>query len=395
MPNQLDGTGLQIKTLIEIVSDITAGLQSIFGTDINLDSNSPDGQWLNIVAQAAIDNLELLQQTYASFDPDQAVGVQLDQRFAINGVPRQAGTFTMTPADITVSGALTLPGLDSQLLIDSPTGTIYTISDDAGNQYYLAATTVFSGAGTVSCAFRAANRGAVLTTLNTIQNQVTVTQGVTTVNNSAVATSIGVDEESDIQYKIRRANMFNLAATGPADAIEAAILAIPGVTDAVVMENDTNAPVGGVPANSIWAIVENGVAAQIGQVIYAKKVPGCGQKGSSSYVVTRPNGSTFTAKWDTPLYTPLKIRFAIEPSNGTDSFDTGLIATQLAAALTYKLNQSANIGQIIQAMFTVAPNGYLTAVGVSVNGTDWYDTLSPSDYQHKFTVSSTNITVTT
>ena len=48
MPNQLDGTGLQVKTQLELLTYLTTGFQSIYGDDINLDSDTPDGQLLFI-----------------------------------------------------------------------------------------------------------------------------------------------------------------------------------------------------------------------------------------------------------------------------------------------------------------------------------------------------------
>ena len=82
--------------MLPVVSSETAALKSIYGADINTDPSTPDGQVINIRAQAAVDNLDLLAQINAMFDPDQAIGVLLDQRCAINGVKRKGGTFTLT-----------------------------------------------------------------------------------------------------------------------------------------------------------------------------------------------------------------------------------------------------------------------------------------------------------
>lgn len=394
MPNQLDGSGLQIKTVAEIKSTIISGLQSIYGADINMDSNTPDGQLVGIFSQAAIDNLELLEQVYNSFSVDNAFGVLLDQRVSLNGLSRKPGTFTFTLVDVVVDRALTLVGLDGQVDVDVPTGDIYTVMDDAGNKFYLETTEVISGAGTSSLSFRAANRGAVLTTANTIDNQVTVTLGVVSVNNPTTATSVGTDEESDVALKIRHAASFNLAATGPSDAIAAAVLSVTDVTDAVVVENDTGGEVGGTDAHSIWTIVEGGSDADIGQAIYSKKVPGCGQRGDTSVTIARPDGTSFIAKFDRPILENLHIRFTIAPAVVGVSFDTDAIKTALAAALSYRLLQSATMGQIVLAMLAIAPQGMLETVGVSSNGTDWYDIIAPTSNQHKFVADASRITVT-
>jgi hypothetical protein len=392
MPSQLDGTGLQIKTLDEIKNALIYGLQSIYGQDINVASNTPDGQNIGIFAQAALDNLELLQQVYNAFGIDFAYGILLDRLVALNGLSRAQGTYTFTDIVVVVDRALTLEGLDAD--VGSADGTGFTVEDDAGVQFILAETEVIAASGSYTLSFRAKDIGAVQTSPNTITNQVTVTLGVTSVNNPSVATSVGQDEETDAALKVRHSKMFNLASTGPADAMEAAILALPTVTDAIVVENDTSGTVGGVPARSIWPIVEGGVDSDIAQAIYAKKIPGCGQKGATEISITRPNGMVFTAKFDRPLSENLHIEFTIIPRTPGVTFDTDAIKTALASALTYTLRQSASIGDVIGAMLTLYPNGVLTDVGVSANGTDWYDNLDPTDAQHKFSVAASRITVT-
>ena len=83
MPNVIDSTGLTIQTYDEIVAEILngtsdfPGFYAIYGADINVDPNSPDGQMVGIFAQGKLDVLEFLQQIFNSFDPDKAVGVAL------------------------------------------------------------------------------------------------------------------------------------------------------------------------------------------------------------------------------------------------------------------------------------------------------------------------------
>lgn len=67
MPNQIDSNGLQIKTLDEIVGAIVTALQIIYGVDINVSQNSPDGQLIGIFAQVVVDQLELLVDIFNTF----------------------------------------------------------------------------------------------------------------------------------------------------------------------------------------------------------------------------------------------------------------------------------------------------------------------------------------
>lgn len=392
MPNQIDSNGLQIKTLDEIVGAIVTALQIIYGVDINVSQNSPDGQLIGIFAQVVVDQLELLVDIFNTFGIQSSYGEILDQRVALNGLARKQGTFTIQDVDVTVDRAITLPGLDAD--INNPDGTGFTVADEAGNQFILAATQVIVAPGTFTFSFRAKIIGAVETTPNTITNQITVTLGVTAVNNPSPATSVGENEETDAQLKIRHDQSFNLAATGPADAIEAAIRAIPLVTDAFVPENDTSSDADGVPAHGIWVIAENGADLDIGKAIYAKKIPGCAMRGAVSVTVDRPNGTTFIAKFDRPILEDLYIKLTIIPRVAGVTFDTTLLKTQLAAALSYRLNQTATIGEVIVAMLQLAPLGICTTLGVSDDGVTYVDVLDPTDFQHKFVTDPARIDIT-
>jgi len=82
MPNnQIDSFGIQVQTLAEIINDVTngtptvPGFKQIYGDDISVESNTPDGQMINIFALSKADILDLIVQDFNSKDPDQAIGV--------------------------------------------------------------------------------------------------------------------------------------------------------------------------------------------------------------------------------------------------------------------------------------------------------------------------------
>ena len=158
MPDTFDATGLTVMTATEITTALVTGLQGIYGADIQTDQNSPDGQFIGIVTQMAVDIRELLVSINNGFDPDQAIGAILDQRVTLNNIKRYGGTYTLQPIDVTVSKTVTLAGLDANAA--SPTGTGYTIQDENGNEFILLDTTTLT-AGTTSLSFRAAQLGAI------------------------------------------------------------------------------------------------------------------------------------------------------------------------------------------------------------------------------------------
>ena len=319
MSDILDSNGLQTKSLSVLRAELVAAFKEIYGDDINVDQNTPDGQLIDILSQVGIDLREILAQVNAGFDPDQASGRVLDQRVGINGITRNAGTYTFQNIEITTDRALNLIGLDSEaneLNPDVP--GLYAVKDDAGTIYYLLSSISVVAAGTYSLNFRAAEIGQIEVSLNTITTAETVIAGVTNINNPDPVNSTGEDEETDAELKIRRRISTAISSTGYLDGLEAALNNLDGVTEAFVYENDTDViDADLIPPHSIWCIVEGGDPEEIGQTIYSKKSAGCGMKGVQIIEITRPNNRVFEAKYDLAGSEDLYIRFTLSLTGGT------------------------------------------------------------------------------
>ena len=390
MPNLLDANGLTVATTDEIATDLVAALQAIYGADINLASESPDGQMVGIFSQADADNLDLLVDIYNIFSVDSAYGVALHRLVAINGLTIQAGTFTITPVDITTDRALTLYGLDQTAVAP------YQVQD-SNTVWTLVSTYVFGAAGTQALVFQAATMGPITPLPNTITIQATPIIGVTVVNNPTVTGMVlGQAEETDSEIRARHAQSFHLAAICPADAIEAALLAVDGVTDALVVENNTNGTVDSVPAHSVWPIVVGGAEADIAAAIYGKAAPGCGLFGAESYDIVRPNGQVATMAYDIGLPDRLYARFGVISAVTGVTFNKTLLEQQLAAALRgyFKLGRTASIGDLVRAMFVIEPRAILTSAGVSTDGSSFSDTVGTTSAKYFFTLAAADVDIT-
>ncbi len=390
MSDVLDDTGLSMQTLTDLVDGLTAGLQEIYGSDINVDPDSPDGQAINLIAQFGIDIREVLQSIFASYDPDQAAGTTLDQRVVFNGLKRKGGSFTVLLVDITVDRNVSIVGLNDPTLIDIPSGT-YTVKDDAGNQWVLLESVDLT-AGTSSLSFRSVAMGAVTATVGTITTAVTVVAGVTAINNSSSVSIQGVDEETDIQLKLRRRRSIANSSTGYLDSVEGALLAVTDVTNAKVYENVTDSTDGdGIPAHSIWAIVEGGSDADIGLVLYAKKTAGAGFYGSVDVDVPRPNGTTYPVKFDRAVDTNLYVRFSIDLPGGV--IDTDNLKDLIVNNLSWELGNPA-IGSVISAYVQGLNSSYqITGMQVSDDDASWYEIVNTPTKASRFVMSTARITI--
>lgn len=361
MPNSIGPLGLETATRQEIINQLNAAFQLIYGSDINLESSTPDGQIIGIFTQAVLDLQDLLVQIYNTFDPDNAVGVILDQRVAINGIQRQAGTFTITPITIVTSQACNLYGLDQN------TEPVFTVQDNAGNKWLLQTTQLIGGAGTTVADFRAEFPGANLTTPNTITIPVTIVLGVVSVNNPTLYTTLGLDEESDAALKIRRQRSVSLASQGYLAGLIAALENINGLTSVFVYENNTSSTDGdGVPAHSIWVIVSGTATdAEIADAIYTKRNAGCGMKGDTTFTVTQVDGSPFIVRWDTVLTENLFIVFEAFSINGTEVPNLDLIRPGLVENFLPGVNQEVNINALATTVQAIDDNTLVLNAGFS------------------------------
>lgn len=396
MVDVINANGLTISSLNEIIDDLETGLRTIYGADINIDQNSPDGQLINIIAQAAIDVRELAQQIYNGFDPDKAVGRVLDERVVINNIERQGGSFTIVPITIVVDRTVTLSGLDANF--NSINGTGFTIQDDAGNQFILVDTETFT-AGTYSRNFRARNIGAVETTVNTITNQTTIVLGVVSVNNPSAALEIGQNEETDAALRVRRQRSVAIASNGYLNGLLGVVLNLDGVTDAKLYENITNAvDANGIPAHGTWLIVEGGANTDIADAYYAKKSFGSDMKGIVEVDITTASGDIFTVKFDRPTAADLYIRFDIQPTTLTPTYDLDDIKAYIVANLSYNIGDFAETSSIttIAAAAIAAGGGGGVAVNVEISddGLAWVDYLAVADLDEQWVVDTTRITIT-
>lgn len=396
MPDIIDANGLQVKTFTEIRQDLETGLRAIYGADINLDQNSPDGQLVGIIAQAATDLRELLVQINNSFDPDQALGRLLDERVVINNIERIGGTYTIQPISITTDRTVSLQGLDSAF--NDPNGTGYTVQDNSGNRFILVDSETFT-AGTYSRNFRAQEIGQVEVITGTITTPVTVVQGVTAINNPSAALEIGQREETDSQLRVRRQRSVALASNGYLNGLLGDILALDGVTAAKLYENYTDTTDGdGIPPHSTWLIVEGGANEDIAKTYYENKSYGSGMLGAVDVDIVTASGAIFTALFDRPDAADLHIRFDLKKTVPLFVFNLDTVKQYIADNLFYEIGDFAETSAVTAAavagIAAQGGGGVPINVEISDDGTTWVDYLAAPDPKTKWTLDVSRITIT-
>ena len=181
--------GIQVQTFQEIYDELAAGYRSIYGEDINLDPDSPDGQRVAIEAQLVLDAQSFGALEYNQRDPDFALGQSLNSIIKLAGISRRPATRSQVDVEVTTDRPLTLP-------------PDYAVEDDLGQAWTtLNAIAIIAGETTVT--LFAEDFGAVEADPATVVNPVTVVIGVLSVTN-ALSAVVGIDEETDQELRIRR-----------------------------------------------------------------------------------------------------------------------------------------------------------------------------------------------
>lgn len=264
----LTETGIVIESFDAILSKLEQGFRAIYGQNINLNADTPDGQMIGLLAQMRMDFEELAQTVYNQLDPDAATGAWLEQRVAYAGLMRRAASYSY---------------LRSVILTGEPYTQLYAgvmVSDPNKTRWVLVSDVQLDSNGSARADFRSEQLGSYNLGKNTPLTIETVTLGLqraTTFENAEV----GEDEETDQQLRERFWVSRTKNATNSAEAIAAKIRALPDVKQVRILENNgAQRDKLGIEPHSLNVIVEGGENSQIAEVIYQNKGAGVGLQGA-------------------------------------------------------------------------------------------------------------------
>ncbi|WP_050747807.1 hypothetical protein [Sodalis glossinidius] len=86
---QITDTGMVIEPLAAIHQRLTDGFRRIYGDDINIDADTPDGQMIGLFAQELANLNQAIAFMAQMLDPYQATGAWLEQRALYAGIVRR------------------------------------------------------------------------------------------------------------------------------------------------------------------------------------------------------------------------------------------------------------------------------------------------------------------
>jgi uncharacterized phage protein gp47/JayE len=186
----IDDTGIHIPTYADIRDSIIASAKQIYGSDIYLETDSQDYQFIATISEKIYDAFQLAVDVYNNKSPATALTNALDSLVKINGIKRQAEKYSACP--VIVSGIA---------------GTVITngIALDTGNiKWDLPSSVTIGSDGTTSTTVTCEIAGPIVANVGEIKGIYNPTYGWNGIYNSVSAT-LGSEVESNSKLRKRQA----------------------------------------------------------------------------------------------------------------------------------------------------------------------------------------------
>lgn len=314
----LTDAGFVRKRLDESVADLNAGMQEIYGSGVGLDPDSPNGQLVGLIAGAADEVWEAIEEVTTALDPQSARGILLSRLVQLNGLTRRDGTKSTMGAVLTGTAFTAIPD-----------GTL--IKNDQDEQFECVGGTSIGALGSGVGVFRAVDVGPKAVDDGTPFSIVTLISGWTGVAILAGSGVPGSIDETDPVLRRRREASTEAGAVSILDALVAVVRALDGVLDVRVVENKTISTDGlGVPGKSFMVVVDGGADQEVADSIWAKHPMGIASYGAESETVVDSEGVSqpvyFQRPADVDIYVSMTIATTSDfPADGDEQIKQAIV----------------------------------------------------------------------
>lgn len=264
--------GLVVERLDAVIERLSQQMRDIYGADININPDSPDGQMIGIWSQGVADLNEIIAGVYTMSDPTKAVGKWLDIQMKYVGIERDRATFSyLNDVAFTVISGTVIPNG-------------YSVTDENGIEWLTTNSATANGT-TLTMQLRSSEVGAFHLSANKELIPKTVVLGVQQVR-TTTDSILGSLQESDESTLMRFLRSYSINNLDDREGLEASLLALTDVRDAKVYENYTGVvDANGVQPHSINAVVLGGISTDIAETIRRKKSLGCGLQGAVEIIL--------------------------------------------------------------------------------------------------------------
>ena len=327
-----------------ILAGVQADINAAFGGGVNPGLTTPQGQLAQTETAIIGDKNNQISYIANQVNPAFASGIWQDAIGYIYFMNRIQASGTVVNA--------TCVGAVGTVI---PAGSI--AQDSSGYLYASTAAATIPSTGSVTVQFQNQTTGAIACPIGSLNKIYTAVAGWNTVSNPAAGV-LGNAVESRAAFELRRQASVAVNAVNSLQSIQAAVLAVPNVLQAVVVDNSTDSTVNygstsyPLAAHSICVSVAGGASSAIATAIWNKKPPGCGY-----------NGNTTVTVYDTTYATPIPYTVTYLTPTSTNAYFTVNIQNNPLLP--------SNIVQLVQNAVLASFNGQDGGTAVTINSTTY------------------------
>lgn len=308
--------GIMTENLTDIISRLELKFKEIYGDDIDLSPDTPDGQLLGVFAQELANCNDVISFCVRMLNPYTATGRWLTDRALYAGLERRG-------AKHTYSNNVSIKGEGSPLI---NAGSILVAQDQS--RWEIMSITKNSDKD-YSATIRSEQPGVFdLEADEELVPEIVV--GITTITTTEKSVG-GTDEESDLELLTRFMKSHSINNFDDRAGVEAQVLSIDDVYQAVVYENFTGkTDEKGVPAHSINVVVDGGSDEDIAKAILKKKKGGCGLFGQEEVEVMQ-DGALRKAYFDRAKSKEISVSVVVKRVTPLTDIDQNAIKNSLSS----------------------------------------------------------------
>lgn len=280
--------------------------KSLFGDDIDIDTNTPLGKYIEITVKDVELAYEMLEDCYYSRFPQTASGLALDRLCTFVGISRNPKTaarhkikFIGVPGYTIPAGTLVRTVDDIEFFTESE-----AIIEDNGN------TTGFTEV-VVRCTNSGASGNVKLGSINSLV--INISPNISEIEHIEIL-ELGREEESDTELRKRFTQTVSVQGSGTISSISAVVLSVPNVSHVLIRENNTAESVESLPPHSfeVFVVAPESQNQEIAQAIFSKKPIGIKTIGDISCQVTDYSGTEhticFSRTQEVHIYVSIKMK---------------------------------------------------------------------------------------
>lgn len=323
--------GLSVPAESAIVDGLNADFTAAFGSGLNLSPATPQGQLIASLAAMIGANNDLFLSYVNQIDPAYASGRMQDAIARIYYLSRKGAIPTTVTCVLTGASGTIIPAGALAQAID---GTIYQSVGQV----------TITASGSATATFTSIDDGPIPCPPGTLTKIYRIVQGWDTITNPTDGV-VGRDTESRAQFEARRSASVAINALGILPSVRAAILNVPDVIDAYVIDNSTGTTMGiggiNLPPQSLYVAVLGGSDADVARAIWKKKSPGCRYYAGNTTVTVKDTSSGYDVPYPSYQVTfqrpaPVDVYFKVNlTNNGIVPSD---VQTRVRAAIVAAFN---------------------------------------------------------